>query len=112
MHDFWISWPVFTWIKKFELIGEQIGLLFQIVHDLIDLKSSSKRAGKKTKKDMKKGKATLIKVLGYQNTVDYRDKLKFNILNKILIYGKKSKDLKDTINYIVNRSKWIKIINI
>ena len=92
-------------IKKFELIGEQIGLLFQIVDDLIDLKSSSKRAGKKTKKDMKKGKATLIKVLGYQNTVDYRDKLKFNILNKILIYGKKSKDLKDTINYIVNRSK-------
>ena len=99
-------------IKKFELIGEQIGLLFQIVDDLIDLKSSSKRAGKKTKKDMKKGKATLIKVLGYQNTVDYRDKLKLNILKKILIYGKKSKDLKDTINYIVNRSKWIKIINI
>ena len=92
-------------IKKFELIGEQIGLLFQIVDDLIDLKSSSKRAGKKTKKDMKKGKATLIKVLGYQNTVDYRDKLKLNILKKILIYGKKSKDLKDTINYIVNRSK-------
>ena len=61
---------------------------------------------------MKKGKATLIKVLGYQNTVDYRDNLKFNILKKILIYGKKSKDLKDTINYIVNRSKWIKIINI
>ena len=92
-------------IKKFELIGEQIGLLFQIVDDLIDLKSSSKRAGKKTKKDMKKGKATLIKVLGYQNTVDYRDNLKLNILKKILIYGKKSKDLKDTINYIVNRSK-------
>ena len=92
-------------LKKFELIGEQIGLLFQIVDDLIDLKSSSKRAGKKTKKDMKKGKATLIKVLGYQNTVDYRDNLKFNILKKILIYGKKSKDLKDTINYIVNRSK-------
>ena len=95
----------FKHIKKFELIGEQIGLLFQIVDDLIDLKSSSKRAGKKTKKDMKKGKATLIKVLGYQNTVDYRDKLKLNILKKILIYGKKSKDLKDTINYIVNRSK-------
>ena len=54
---------------------------------------------------MKKGKATLIKVLGYQNTVDYRDNLKLNILKKILIYGKKSKDLKDTINYIVNRSK-------
>ena len=84
---------------------EQIGLLFQIVDDLIDLKSSSKRAGKKTKKDMKKGKATLIKVLGYQNTVDYRDKLKLNILKKILIYGKKSKNLKDTINYIVDRSK-------
>ncbi len=93
------------YLKKFEQIGEQIGLLFQIVDDLIDLKSSSKKAGKKTKKDMKKGKATFIKVLGYKNTVDYRDKLKLNILNKIHKFGKKGKNLGDTINYIVNRSK-------
>ena len=92
-------------LKKMEKIGEKIGLLFQIVDDLIDLKSTSKKAGKKTKKDMKKGKATLIRALGYKNTVDYRDKLKLNIFNKIRKFGKKGENLKGTINYIVNRSR-------
>ena len=92
-------------LKKMEKIGEKIGLLFQIVDDLIDLKGNSKKEGKKTKKDMKKGKATLIKVLGYKNTVDYRDKLKLNILNTIRKFGDKGKNLNETINYIVDRSR-------
>ena len=91
--------------KKMEKIGEEIGLIFKIVDDLIDLKGTSKKAGKKTKKDMKKGKATLIRALGYKNTVDYRDKLKLNIFNKIRKFGKKGENLKGTINYIVNRSR-------
>ncbi len=91
--------------KKFEIIGEKIGLLFQIVDDLIDLKGTFKKAGKKTNKDVKKGKATLIKVLGYKNTVDYREKLKLNIYKKIHEFGKKSSDLKETVNYIIERSK-------
>jgi len=58
-------------IKFFENIGSKIGLLFQIADDLIDLKSKSKEAGKKTGKDQKKGKATLISLLGYNNAVKY-----------------------------------------
>ena len=58
-------------IKKFSLIGEKIGLLFQIADDLIDYKSSSKIAGKKTNKDSKRGKATLISLLGYKNAIIY-----------------------------------------
>ena len=95
----------FNYIKVFEDIGEKIGLLFQIVDDLIDLKGNSKKAGKKTKKDMKKGKATLIRALGYKNTVDYREKLKLNIINRIGKFGNRGKDLKETIDYIVDRSK-------
>ena len=94
-----------NYLKIFESIGEKIGLLFQIVDDLIDLKGNSKEVGKKTKKDMKKGKATLIKALGYKNTVDYRDKLKLNILNTICKFGDKGKNLNETINYIVDRSR-------
>ena len=45
------------------------------------------------------------KILGYKNTVDYREKLKLNILNKFSKFGNKSKDLKETINYIIQRSK-------
>ena len=51
-------------IKKFENIGADIGLLFQVADDLIDSKGSLLIAGKKTGKDKKKGKATLISLLG------------------------------------------------
>ena len=57
-------------IKFFESVGSDIGLLFQIADDLIDFKGNSKIAGKKTKKDQKKGKATLIKL--YSLTVMLR----------------------------------------
>ena len=93
------------YLNLFDSIGSKIGLLFQIADDLIDHTSSSKTAGKKTKKDLKRGKATLISLLGYKNTVKYGNKLKLEIFSKINKLGDKNKDLKDTINYILKRSK-------
>ena len=91
--------------KKFDKIGSNIGLLFQIADDLIDYKGNTKKVGKKTNKDKKIGKATLISLLGYKNTVKYGNKLKLEIFSKINKLGDKNKDLKDTINYILKRSK-------
>ena len=92
-------------LRFFEKIGYEIGLLFQITDDLIDYRGIAKKAGKKTKKDKKKGKATLINLIGYNNTVNYTGKIKNNILNKINFYGIKSKDLKKTILFIFEREK-------
>jgi len=91
-------------IKKFKKIGEDIGLLFQIADDLIDYSGSAKIAGKKTKKDEAKGKATLISLLGYKNTVKYSKTLKLNIFNELAKYQKRSNDLKETIEFIVYRT--------
>ena len=41
-------------IKKFENIGSDIGLLFQVADDLIDHKGNFKIVGKKSWKDKKK----------------------------------------------------------
>ena len=92
-------------IKKFENIGADIGLLFQIADDLIDNKGSLLVAGKKTGKDKKKGKATLISLLGYKNTIKYANKLIFKINNKLKKYGPKSKNLAETLDYVLNRNK-------
>ena len=92
-------------IKKFEGIGSEIGLLFQVADDLIDHKGSIKIAGKKTGKDKKKGKATLINLLGYKNTIKYANDLIIKINNKIKKYGSRSKNLSQTLNYILNRNK-------
>jgi len=94
----------FNYVKKFDKIGSDIGLLFQIVDDLIDYAGSTKKAGKKTKKDLKKGKATLISLLGYKNTVKYSTKLKLNIFKRLKIFGNRANDLKNTIDYILERS--------
>ena len=92
-------------IKKFENIGADIGLLFQLADDIIDHKGSLLIAGKKTGKDKKKGKATLISLLGYKNTIKYINKLILKINNKIKNYGLKSKNLSETLDYIVNRNR-------
>ena len=92
-------------IKRFENIGADIGLLFQVADDLIDNKGSLLVAGKKTGKDKKKGKATLISLLGDKNTIKYANKLILKIESKLKKYGSKSKNLSATLEYILNRNK-------
>ena len=92
-------------IKRFENIGADIGLLFQVVDDLIDNKGSSLVAGKKTGKDKKKGKATLISLLGRKNTIKYANKLIFDIDGKLKRYGPMAKNLSETLQYILSRNK-------
>ena len=92
-------------IKFFENIGANIGLLFQIADDLIDYKGSSKIAGKITGKDKKKGKATLISLLGYQNAIRYSGKIKSKIINDLNKYSLNTSNLNETLEYILTRNK-------
>ena len=92
-------------IKFFEKIGSDIGLLFQIADDLIDFSGSTKIVGKKTRKDEKQGKATLISLLGYKNAIKYSNSIKSKIINDLKKYGLKSNNINETLNYIVTRNK-------
>ena len=92
-------------INKFENIGAEIGLLFQVADDLIDNRGSLLVAGKKTGKDKMKGKATLISLLGDKNTIKYANRLIVKINDKLKKYGSRSKNLSETLEYILNRNK-------
>ena len=92
-------------VKFFENVGSNIGLLFQIADDLIDFKGNSKIAGKKTGKDKKKGKATLISLFGHSNAIIYCDKIIFDINKNLKKYGSNSKNIRETLDYILNRNK-------
>ena len=93
------------YFSRFANIGLDIGLLFQITDDLIDHKGTAKKVGKKTRKDKKKGKATLISLLGYKNTINYSLLLKNNIFKKVGIFKNKANDLKETLDFVVSRDK-------
>ncbi len=85
-------------------IGEEIGLLFQLSDDFLDIKGSKKIVGKPTKKDEKKGKSTLINLLGYENAFKYANNLKKKILLKLKKHGKNTKELTQTIEFILGRN--------
>ena len=89
--------------KNFANLGEEIGLLFQLADDFLDLKGSSKKVGKPIKKDRKKGKSTLINLLGYKKSFNYADKLQKKILLKLKKHGKNANNLSDTIKFILGR---------
>ena len=85
-------------------LGEEIGLLFQLSDDFIDIKGSKKLAGKPIKQDKKKGKSTLVRLIGYKKTYIFADKLKKNILRKLSKHGKKAEDLINTVEFILKRN--------
>ena len=62
-------------------------------------------AGKRTGKDQKKGKATLINLIGYDDSVKYCDKIINDVNKSLRKYGSKSKKINDTLDYILNRKK-------
>ena len=91
--------------KKFFLgeLGEDIGLLFQFADDFLDEKGSKKLLGKPVKKDNKKGKSTILNLMGEKKAYLYANNLKKKILRKLEKHGKKAKDLTNTIEFILER---------
>ena len=78
-------------------------MLFQIADDFIDSKSSKRLAGKPVKKDDKKGKSTLLNLMGEEKAYLYANNLKKKILQKLEKHGKKAKELISTIEFILDR---------
>ena len=90
--------------NKLSDLGDEIGLLFQLADDFLDIKGSKKLVGKSIKKDSKKGKSTLINLMGYNNAYKYANNLKINILRKLKKHGRKAKDLNDIVEFILGRN--------
>ena len=57
-------------------LGEDIGLLFQLADDFLDIKGSKKLVGKPVKKDNKRGKSTLLNLIGSKKAYMYASNLK------------------------------------
>ena len=84
-------------------LGEEIGLLFQLADDFLDKKGFKHLVGKPVKKDNKKGKSTLLSIMGEKKAYLYANNLKKKILRKLEKHGKKAKELTNTIEFILER---------
>ena len=89
--------------KKLKNIGISIGLLFQTIDDLIDYYGDKSVVGKPTGRDKKKGKATLVNIIGPTKTLNFAKNLKKKIDFKIKKYGSRADKLLESVNFILNR---------
>ncbi len=90
--------------NSLSVLGEEIGLLFQLSDDFLDIKGSKKSLGKSIQKDKKKGKSTLVNLMGYEKANKYALNLKRKILLKLKKHGKKGRELENIIEFILKRN--------
>ena len=90
--------------KLLKRVGLDIGLLFQITDDLLDLYGDKNKTGKPTRRDKQKGKATVIKSLGVNKTIEFCYELLDNITDKLENkYGSRANSLVDSVNFLLRR---------
>ena len=93
-----------TNLKHFEEFANNLGLAFQIKDDLLDVEGDEKQMGKKTKKDLSRGKETLISFLGKENAKKKSEDLIHNSIQILKSYGKRASRIIDLTNFVISRN--------
>lgn len=83
--------------------GNKLGLIFQIVDDLLDLIGDEKTLGKPIKSDLKRQKLTYPSILGIEETKRITKDLTNEALSILEPLGERAKLLKDLTSYLSER---------
>jgi geranylgeranyl diphosphate synthase type II len=84
--------------------GGKIGLVFQIVDDILDVTASSEVLGKTAGKDEKVKKATYPALYGIEASRQKARELLASALEDIRSFGEKAEALRDLARFVVNRT--------
>ena len=85
--------------------GEAVGLMFQIVDDLLDVTQSTEHTGKTTGKDLSAGKLTFPGVLGIEGSWAEVERLQERAHEALAAFGPAAAGLRDLCNYMAVRTK-------
>ena len=91
-------------LRHFEEFANKLGLAFQIKDDLLDVEGDEKQMGKKTKKDLSRGKETLISYLGKEDAKKKSEDLIHNSKQILKAYGKRANTIIDLTNFVISRN--------
>ena len=92
-------------IQRLRSFGQQIGLAFQIVDDVLDLTQTSEQLGKTAGKDMAAEKTTYPALFGINESLKKADELVANALAQLEPFGERASTLKELARYLVERKK-------
>lgn len=86
-------------------VGERIGLAFQIIDDVIDVRSDSRTLGKTSGKDAASGKSTYVGLLGLEGAEAEASRLHGEALELVGDWGADAEQLRALLNQIVYRDR-------
>ena len=92
-------------IQRLRLFGQQIGLAFQIVDDVLDVTQTSEQLGKTAGKDTASEKATYPALFGIEASVSKADALVNEAFAELETFGEQAETLKELARFLVERKK-------
>jgi len=92
-----------TIIDKIAIIGKNLGVLFQITDDILDLESTAVVLGKTVRKDLAVNKITYPRVIGLEASKEKAKRMVNEILKELESFGEKSILLKQLTQFIMDR---------
>jgi len=92
-------------IKCLRSFGQQVGLAFQIVDDVLDVTQTSEQLGKTAGKDTAAEKTTYPALFGIDESVKKADALVASAFAQLDPFGERAATLKEIARYLVERKK-------
>ena len=83
--------------------ARDIGLIFQITDDLLDVTSNAEKTGKAVGKDQDQGKATLVSLLGIEAAREKAQFLASRAIETVAPYGNTAPDLQALASFLLTR---------
>lgn len=92
-------------LEKLRFTGNKLGLLFQVVDDILDEIGKEDEIGKKTHKDRVRGKCTYPGVMGLESAMRYAETLVKEIRNYVKLNFPEAEILADAAEFFLSRRK-------
>lgn len=89
--------------SRLERYAHDIGIAFQITDDLLDVEGTREETGKGVGKDKKKGKATLVSVMGIERAREHANVLAEQAIAHLSAFDERAASLRTLANYVVTR---------
>ena len=90
-------------LKALTEFGENLGLAFQVIDDILDVTQSSEKLGKSAGKDVASGKATFPSVLGMEKSVREAAKFTASARQALKPLGERGAFLAGLADHLLNR---------
>jgi farnesyl diphosphate synthase len=88
---------------RLRAFARDMGLVFQITDDLLDVTSTAEKTGKAVGKDQDHGKATLVSIYGIEGARAEAKKIAGRALAALEPYGARAAALRDLLPYLLTR---------